>query len=182
MERKNALHWFNEAANLGDASAMTWLGFAYRDGQGVSCDDVQAVKWFTKAVDAGAAHSMVYLGRLHYSINQLVPAKEWLLRAAGAGLADSHVPLAMLLDERGTEVYSPEEAVKWWRLIAQRKFGSVGRAMVALARHYRDGVGVARDPVEAKEWLRKCIQLGGPQSQFCCEAKLLLNEMETDLL
>ena len=54
--------------------------------------------------------------------------------------------------------------------------------MIALARHYRDGLGVARDQTVAKEWLRKCLISYEKKSGLHREAAALLKEMEADLL
>lgn len=182
-DKKRAIEWYREAAEKGDPSGMIWLGFAYREGTGVSADYEEAVGWFIKAVEAGDGHSMIHVGRIYAGyLNSPSKAVPWLLRAAEAGFTESHVALGMLYDDRKSDIYDPTEAVRWWHVVAEGKSSSVGRAMVALARHYRDGIGTTRDTQAAKEWLQKAIQTCIPKSEFCREAAKLLKEMDIALL
>ena len=50
---KQAVYWYRKAADQGQASAQTNLGFMYRNGKGVASDNKQAVYWYRKAADQG---------------------------------------------------------------------------------------------------------------------------------
>jgi uncharacterized protein len=180
---QEAIRWFRQAANLGDSGGMLWLGFAFRSGTNVTEDFETAIEWFIKAVEAGDGHSMIHVGRMYadylHSPSKAVP---WYLSAAEAGFTESHVALAMLYDDRKSDIYNPVEAVKWWLVVAEGKSSSAGRAMVALARHYRDGIGTTPNPQTAKHWLQKALLLCNPKSEFYREAAKLLKEMDGDLL
>ena len=151
-----SIRWFRSAARLGSASAMVFLGFAYREGQGVSQDYQKAVKWFKKAVDAGDSHALVHVGRMYRSFSRS-PKKaiRWFLRAADAGHKESFVELAILYDQRGTSVYDPAEAIKWYKIVLERYTGSRTRALLALSHHCRTGTGTEKDLKMAQDWLRK---------------------------
>ena len=49
QDYKEAAKWYRLAAEQGDASAQTNLGFMYADGQGVLADFVRAHRWFNIA-------------------------------------------------------------------------------------------------------------------------------------
>lgn len=57
--------WYRKAADQGDATAEYYLGFAYRHGQGVCQDDVQAVFWYRKAAEQGNAAAKAELVKLN---------------------------------------------------------------------------------------------------------------------
>jgi TPR repeat protein len=178
-----ALEWARKAAELGSTSGMNSLGFAYRDGMGVPCDPQQAVAWFIKAVEAGDGHSLVHTGRV-YARQLAVPSEaiKWYLRAAEAGYKDSFFELAMLYEDRTSPVHDSVEAVKWFNAVAEQTGGSRSRAMLALARHCRDGIGTAQDLKMAREWLTRLLAVASPKADEYREATSLLAEIEGDLL
>ncbi len=178
-----ALEWARKAAELGSSSGMISLGLAYQDGTGVPRDPQQAAAWFIKAVEAGDGHSLVYAGRV-YARQLASPgeAVKCFLRAVEAGYDESFVELAILYDDRTSPVHDPAEAVKWFKIVAEETCGSRPRAMLALARHCRDGSGTAQDLKMAREWLTRLLAITSPKSAEYREATSLLAEIEGDLL
>ncbi len=87
-----AVNWFRKAADTGYAGGMIWLGFAYREGDGVPEDYRESVQWFIKAVEAGDSHSTIHVGRM-YACHLSAPAEavSWFLRAAKAAHAESYL-------------------------------------------------------------------------------------------
>lgn len=155
-DHRKSIMWFRKAAKLGSSSAMVFLGFAYSDGKGVKEDPKKAVRWFLKAVEAGDTHSMVHAGRVYArNLNSPKEALRWFHRAADAGHKDSFVELAILYDQRGTPVYDPKEAVKWYKIVLERYTGNRTRALLALSQHCRTGTGTEKDLKMAQDWLRK---------------------------
>ena len=47
------MEWFRKAAELGDARAMSNLGFMYAEGRGVPKDDVLAYMWANLSIAQG---------------------------------------------------------------------------------------------------------------------------------
>lgn len=69
-ERKDyasAFREFSPLAEQGDATAQSFLGEMYGNGQGVAKDEQQAVTWYRKAAEQGGAsyHDEMHLIRLH---------------------------------------------------------------------------------------------------------------------
>ena len=54
---KEAVKWYQKAADQGDAEAQYSLGSHYDEGQGVEQDSKEAVKWYQKAADQGHAEA-----------------------------------------------------------------------------------------------------------------------------
>ena len=81
--------FFQELAEQGHAPAQLWLGFRYREGDGVPQDYTKAVEWFRKAAEQGDATAQLFLGCC-YRDGDGVPqdylkAVEWFRKAAEQG-------------------------------------------------------------------------------------------------
>ena len=74
------------SADQGDAEAQFNLGVAYRHGDGVPQDYVEAVMWCRKAADQGLAEAQHHLGYAYHNgngvPNDLVEAYAWYNVAA----------------------------------------------------------------------------------------------------
>jgi uncharacterized protein len=62
-----ALRWFRQAIEKGNARAMERLGGMYRDGHGVKQDYQLAMSWYRKAMDGGDLTAIASIGWLHYN-------------------------------------------------------------------------------------------------------------------
>ena len=58
-----AQSWFLEAAELGDARSMYFLGYMYSKGLGVEADQEKSAQWYLKSAEAGYITSMYTIGR-----------------------------------------------------------------------------------------------------------------------
>lgn len=178
-----AVEWFRKAATLGSARGMVWMGFACREGQGTAKDDQEAIQWFGRAFHTGDIQSAVHAGRIYArNLSNQKKAEEWFLRAAEAGWRESHIELAMLYDDQESPCHNAAAAVTWFAKVAAENSGSVPRAMIALARHSRDGDGMPQSKEVAKEWLHKVMERTDPKSSWFREAAKLLEEIEESLL
>jgi TPR repeat protein len=54
-DAKQAVYWYQKAADQGYAKAQYNLGVMYANGKGVLKDDKQAVYWYQKAANQGQA-------------------------------------------------------------------------------------------------------------------------------
>ena len=61
-EGRAALQQLEQAADAGDVSALTALGYAYSAGKGVAQDPAKAAEFFQKAADAGDKSALTALG------------------------------------------------------------------------------------------------------------------------
>ena len=62
---KEAVKWFQKAANQGFAQAQSNLGLMYAKAQGLEQDFKEAVKWWQKAADQGDAAAQSDLGEMY---------------------------------------------------------------------------------------------------------------------
>ena len=87
-------------AEQGDAEAQFGLGLMYRNGQGVTQDDKEAVKWYRLAAEQGYADAQFALGQMHLKgqgvIQDYKEAVKWYRLAAAQGQAAAQNNLANL--------------------------------------------------------------------------------------
>lgn len=177
-----AVELFQEAADKGDPGGMSRLGFCYREGRGVSVDDQKAAMWFVKAAEAGDRHARVAAGKIYfYQLADPERALHWLLEAAEAGCTEGYFEIALLYDDRKSQIYNPVAAARWYHVVAERGEWGASEAMLALSRLYGDGIGVRRSPKVARMWLQRLI-VTTKEARPRKKAVKLLNEMEGDLL
>ncbi len=177
------IEWLKRAASLGNTSAMIFLGFAYRDGRGVTCDNEEAGRWFTRAYENGDLHSMVHVGRLlAWDAQSPEKALPWLRSAADAGFTDSYWALATICADEKSPHYNPVEAFHWYRAIANTSSsGGAARALVCIARMARDGHGTEQNLGLARTYLEMALTLQAPK-EVRIEAERLLSDMNASLL
>lgn len=186
QERKNpdeaakAIHWDRKAADLGDPSAMMMLGYAYRDGQSVAIDPKQALHWFSKSFEAGNRRAALQIGRLYFhDLDNPAEGLRWLNRGAEESDVGCQLELAFLNSEPRFGLHNLADAFKWYQVLAIDH--NEPRAMLALARHYRDGISVPQDTSLARQWAKRALGAAKTSSYVQKQASELLREMSREL-
>lgn len=181
-ERKAAVSWLKKGADLGNSGAMMFLGFAYREGEGIEQDYEQAIFWFLKAAECGDNSGLIRAAAIYdYPLKMPQQALPLLRRAADLGLTESHARLASILERRGTSVSDPIEAALWYERIAESGRRSAPDAMMALAQLARSGNGRPPDPAIARRWLTRVCESVPPDSPLYKRATELLKKMDGEL-
>ena len=121
---REAVRWYKQAAEHGNAQAEYQLGQLYENG----LDDLvpqnyrEAVKWYQKAAEHGNAKAQFDLG-LRYSAGDLVPQNDkesfkWFRKSAESGYSKAQFVIGMcyLVGEGVPE--NETEAAKWFRKAA----------------------------------------------------------------
>ena len=84
-----AVKWFRQAAEQGDAEAQYALGGLYNRGQGVSQDYALSLKWFKMAAEQGDSDAQFSLGGIYSRglgvVKDRVRAHMWFNLAATHG-------------------------------------------------------------------------------------------------
>ena len=62
----SSINVFRDAANLGNAEAMMYLGVMYGAALGAELNYAESKAWFLKAADKGNAQAMTNIGLLYY--------------------------------------------------------------------------------------------------------------------
>lgn len=146
-----------KAEEMGDANAMSRLGYAYMHGtKDVKQDMEQGIDWYRKAVKAGNGGAM---NNLAYCYEQGVGVEKDLAKAVALyreaaelreGAAMYHLGVIAESEEWGTP--DKAKALDWFKKSAD---AWEPRAMVALGNAYEKGDGVAVDRAQAIHWYRE---------------------------
>ena len=114
-----AVRWYRKAAEQGDASAQTNLGFMYKKGLGVDQDDREVAHWYLKAAEQGVAGAQNTLGVMYYFgrgvAQDYVQAHKWFNIASALGYKDAKKG-RQLVEKRMTAQQigqAQTEATKW---------------------------------------------------------------------
>ena len=170
---KEAMKWFQMAADQGNAKGQRSIGLIYAIGHVVEKDEAKAVEWFRKAAEQGDAKAQYNLGVAYYEGCAVAKDEEesgkWFRKAtesarntAEEGDVASQILLGTIY-ENGRGVGKDEaEAVKWFRKAAE-KGNATGQTL--LGSMYADGRGVAKDEEKAVEWFRKAAEQGDAIAQ-----------------
>lgn len=145
------------AATRGDASAQYLLGLLYQNGQGVARDQDAAFNWLLAAAEQRHAMAQFSLAAVQFENNDQVEGLRWLRAAAGEGLTEAQIQLALLLDNPDSGATNRVEALDWFRRAAET--GHV-MAQRMLGTRYLQGDGVPADPQEALRWLTLAAKAG----------------------
>ena len=111
------------AAEQGNASAQTNLGFMYEKGRGVGKDNREAVRWYRKAAEQGYARAQSNLGFM-YEYGRGVgkdnrEAVRWYRKAAEQGYARAQSNLGVMYSNGRGVGKDNREAVRWYRKAEQ---------------------------------------------------------------
>jgi len=166
QDYKQALYWFQKAAEQGNAAAQNYLGVMYDQGSGVPKDSTEAVRWYRKAAEQGYAVAQFNLGWMYdegRGVHQdNVQAAYWYRKAADQGDANAQINLGVMYDQGRGVPKDDTEAVRWYRKSADQ---GLAQAQVNLGVMYANGRGVPQDSTEAARWYRKAAEQGNAVAQ-----------------
>lgn len=160
-----AAAWYRKAAEQGNDLAQNSFGRMYENGWGVPQSNELAVAWYRKAADMGnkdACHKygdILFHGRLGMDKNVAVAltyyqkadlSNPWIQYDIG----ECHLHFYM---ETGKEE-DARSAVEWLQKSAN---AGVPWACVKMGDCYRDGIGVSRDLVCARDWYSRTADPDG---------------------
>jgi TPR repeat protein len=170
---QQAVQWYRNAADQGDASAQYWLGVMYYKGQGVQQDYQQAVQWFRKAADQGHAWAQNWLGWM-YDQGQVVQqdyqqAMQWYRKAADQGYASAQYSLGWMYTNGHGVQQDYQQAAQWHRKAADQGDAD---AQYHLGHMYSEGQGVTQDYEQAVQWYRKAADQGSSRVQSGAQVSL----------
>lgn len=156
-----AAELLTRSATRGDASAQYLLGLLYQKGDGVGRDMDAAFNWFLAAAEQQHAEAQFTLSELYLTGEQrnLAEGERWLREAAGAGIPEAQLELAMLLDDPVSGMANATEALDWYRRAAE---AGQPVAQRILGTYYLQGDRVQANAQEAFRWLSSAAGAGDP--------------------
>jgi uncharacterized protein len=149
-----AVPLLEEAANQGHASAQNWLGFCYKNGQGITQDDAKAVKYYRLAADHGLADAQFNLGVCYSGkgvTQDHAQAVKYFRLAADQGDASAQYNLGLCYKKGQGITQDYAQAVKYYHLAADH---GLAAAQYNLGVCYYKGHGVIQDYAKAVKYFR----------------------------
>jgi len=163
-DNREAVWWFQQAAEIGYPPGQWMLGLAFQEGNGVPHDREKAASWFQKAAEQGFKEAQYSLGEAFLHGNG-VPrdeqkAFEWFRKAAEQGLFRAKLALYDEYRDELTKINHPldEEAIPLFRDAANAGHAN-SQFDLGLAYLYGEG-GLHEDEKIAVEWFRKAAEQG----------------------
>jgi len=140
-----AMRWYRRAAELGNARACTMIAELYFDGKGTEQSTQKAIEWYRMAMAMGEDVK-----------KQLDVAMQ--RQAAEQGDVEAQYKYGMYCKNNAR----PIAAVHW--LLKSANQGN-SKAMYRLARCYEEGIGTAKNVVEAMQWYIKAAEKGNADAK-----------------
>ena len=160
--REIAMDWTIKSADQGFTPAEVNLGWMHsfdkvKPGQTVTGNYPEAAEWYTKAAQKGHANAQFLLAEIYHEgklgNDQRTNCIPWFLKAAKQGHAKAQAIIGSL-----ARYYPNNELLKSDQIIPHlRDAAAKGElsAQLGLARRLRDGDGVAKNPTEALQWMKR---------------------------
>jgi TPR repeat protein len=162
-----AMRWDRQAADQGNTTAQTYVGYLYEKGLGVPHDYSEALRWYRKAADQGYAPGQKNIGNLYeqgLGVKQdYGEAMRWYRLAADQGNARAQTNIGYLYEGGLGVPQSYSEALYWYR-----KAAAQGEAVAQnnIGVFYDKGYGVPQNLDEAKRWYLMAAEKGNIDSQY----------------
>lgn len=162
-----AMRWDRQAAEQGDATAQTYVGYLYEKGLGVPQDYAKALGWYRKAAAAGHAAAQRNIGTFYeqgLGVKQdYAEALKWYRLAAEQGNAGAQTNIGYLFEKGLGVAQDYAEALRWYRMAAEH-----GEAMAEnnIGAFYANGHGVPQDYGEALRWYRTAAERGNIDAEY----------------
>ncbi len=164
---ERARELLRQAAAEGSARAKIHLGYLDEHGYGIDGPDGErAIDWYARGVEAGADRHALKLAWDHLRGELVEPDREeaerWFRHAIDSGQAEARVALASVIiaDIVGGDEARADEARGQ---LEQALEEGVELATYYLARMYREGLGIERDPERARHYLERGARTDDPQ-------------------
>ncbi|MCH9047848.1 MAG: SEL1-like repeat protein [Proteobacteria bacterium] len=156
-----------QAADRGDISAISNLGFMYVKGIGVEQNEKDGVMWYRKAGGLGHLTSQFNLGVMYAKgrgVEQnYVESLKWYKMAAEQGDLTAQATLGMMFAKGIGCEKNNGVALHWYQKAASK--GDV-KAQYNLGNMYSKGIGTDVDDLEAFRWYQKAAEQDHPNAQL----------------
>jgi TPR repeat protein len=162
-----ALYYYTQAAELGDAASQYLLGKMYEDAKGTEQNMRQAANWYTQAAKQGHSKAQATLGFMYSKgngVNQdYSQAVNWYQKAAAQGHINAQYNLAYLYSLGQGVQKNYQQAAYWYEKSAIQGDAD---AQNSLGKLYERGLGVNKNLVKAKALYQQAAAQGNQIAQL----------------
>jgi len=175
-EKADATRWYRRSALNGWVRAQYALGMAYKKGELIAADPVQAASWLEMAATNGHTRAQLELANLLYdgsgTDQDFNGALTWFRSAAAQGLAEAQYKLGVMHEYGEGTAVDQEAARKAYEKAAYRLHPA---AYVALGRMFYRGKGGQQDIQGARHWFM--LSAVAPKSAMASTASMYLGHI-----
>ena len=162
------IHWLQQAATQGHATAAYELASLYEAGLGVPKNFQQAKSYYELAIQQGHRNAHYNLALLYNneqaSFRNLQKARELMQTIAQQGDIEAQFVLATLFESESYQATAqPAAAMHWLQSAANRGHG---KSQFRLGMYYLRGQYIAKDSQHAFGWFQKAAKQGVAGAQF----------------
>lgn len=180
-DQEKSQQCLNQAAEQGDAYAMLSLGFAHRDGKGVSKDLNQAENWFKKALEGNDPTAAEHLADLYLKhLHSPAKALTYYLAAQSRGL-NCDEALAKIYNTRSSGVYDAVKAKDHYEMLLRRGQKPAPWVMLELAKLHASGQVSDNGVTHARKWCYQIISQCPKSLSTRKKAERLLEKLDDSL-
>lgn len=163
---RNAIKWYERAAEKGHADAQSSLGYLYYFGRGAKVDQEMAFRWFAKAAQKNDSYAQYCLGVLlrdgEGTPKNLEQAFQWFAKAAGQGDAIAQLEMANMYASGDGVTKDMNKAMKWYARSADQGDAEAQNTLGALL---YNGEEVKADYDKAGNLFKKASEQGDAVAQ-----------------
>ncbi len=164
IDKAQACHWYEKAAENSVPAASHFLGECYRDGTHQPINATTAIHWYQAAADLGHIVSLCSIAELVMQGKGAPKDPEKALnlcqQAAAAGSINAQLQLGQLYLHGDESIQNPLQAVKWFSYAAEKESLE---AYYYLGRIHEDDLN---DPATALNWYEMAASRGYPPAYF----------------
>jgi len=180
-DQEKSQQWLNQAAEQGDAYAMLCLGFAHRDGKGVTKNLNLAKDWLKKAHQGNEPTAIEHLADLYFKhLHAPAKALPCYLDAQSRGL-NCDEALAEIYNSRSSGVYDPVKAKDHYETLLRRGQKSAPWVMLKLAELHASGQVSDNGLTHARKWCYQIISQCPKSLSARKKAERLLEKLDDTL-
>ena len=167
QDYKQAVYWYQKAAEQGFADAQFNLGLMYDKGLGVLQDYKQAAYWYQKTAEQGDAEAQNNLGGMYDKgqgvLQDYKQAVYWYQKAADQGNEMSQYSLGRMYYNGQGVVKDYEQAAYWFQKSADKGDRD---ARIQMAIMYYKGIGVIQNYKKSFSLYQQMAEEGDSYSEF----------------
>lgn len=163
IDYKQAIHYYNMAAQSGNAVALNNMGSLYFNGIGTDVDYAKAINCFEKAAklgsnDAAVNLAIIYLGsdKKNKSAEDLQKIYDLLLQAKKSNYSAKY----LLGYSYYTGFLVPQDYIKAFKLIKEAADNSYDEAQFVISEFFISGKGTTKNYNQAVKYLRAASAQG----------------------
>ena len=159
-----ALTEFRESANLGEPTAIYFLGIMYANGRGVEKDLRKGARMVATSAKRGSPYGQFFMG--YYFLKKegnTTRALYWIGKSAKQSFAPAQSVLGWMYNSGIGVKQNFPEAYKWYDKAAKQ--GDIS-AQYNIGQLYRKGQGVEKSAATALMWYKRAAAKGNARAQL----------------